>query len=174
MVFALLLEEALKKIIDLTDKEFLINKIYFNQTSFIYRPMWIYNKNRKIFDVAIIMFALNIYKVMQMKVFTLMNCRIFFWSNNHKNKLSQILNYSFKYTICDYIGFNDTKNSFDKKIEVIIFDDEPQRSWYKTSYIKYDDHWNEEDCLNYLKDLIGFFKKEIKVGIKLKKFNIQK
>ncbi len=171
----LLFEEALKKkIIDLTDKEFLPNKIYFNQTSFIYRPMWTYNKNRKIFDVAIIMFGLNIYKSdANESFFTLMNWpEYFLWSNNHKNKLSQILNYSFKYTICDYIGFNDTKNSFDKKIEVIIFDDEPFRSWYKTSYIKYDDHWNEEDCLNYLKDLIEVFsKKEIKVGIKLKKFN---
>ncbi len=175
---SLLFEEALKKkIIDLTDKDYLPEKIYFNQTSFIYRPMWSYNKNQIKFETAMIMFGLNIYKNNVNEIFfKLMNWpEYFLWSINHKNKLSQILDTPFKYKICDYIGFNDTKDFLKKEIDVIIFDDEPFRNWYNTSYLKYEDHWNEENCLNYLKDLIEVFsKKNLKIAIKLKKFNIKK
>jgi polysaccharide biosynthesis PFTS motif protein len=58
---------------------------------------------------------------------------------------------------------------------VIIFDDEPFRNWYSTSYLKYEDHWNEENCFDYLSDLIEVFsKKNFKIAIKLKKFNTKK
>ena len=175
---SLLFEEALKKkIIDLTDKDYLPHKIYFNQTSFIYRPMWAYNRKETKFEIAMIMFGLNIYKNNVNQIFfKLMNWpEYFLWSINHKNILSQILNFPFKYKICDYIGFNDTKDFLDKKIDVIIFDDEPFRNWYSTSYLKYDDHWNEKNCLDYLKDLIEVFsKKNLKIAIKLKKFNTKK
>lgn len=175
---SLLFEESLKKLlIEYKTENYLSKKIYFNQTSFIYRPMWTYVNVTKKFDIAMIMFGSNIYKnEINEKFYKLMNWPEYFvWSENFQNKLIETLDYKFRSTICDYIGFNDTNKILKDEIDVIIFDDEPFREWYGTSLTRYEDHLTEKISLDFLYDINDVFcDKNFKIAIKLKKFNTKK
>ena len=174
---SILFEEKLKKIlIENMQIDKLPNKIYFNLTSFMYRPIWTYFKYEKKFDTAMIIFSDPYYNENTDDYFKLMSWPEYFvQSINTKKKLQNLLNYQFNSIICDYIGFNDTINEFNKKIDIIIFDDEPFREWHSVNLLRSEDHWNEKACLRYLNDLGDVFRgKNFNIAIKLKKKNLKK
>ena len=149
-------------------------KIYFNQTSFIYRPLWTYLDKKKEFDISMILFGANIYEKSSAEVFfsTMTWPHYFVWSKNWEKKLKKTLYFNFKVTVCDYIGFNDTKKKISEKFDVLIFDDEPFRDWYHSCLLRNNDHWNTLSCIKYINDLKKVFKeKNLVVALKLKKFN---
>jgi polysaccharide biosynthesis PFTS motif protein len=173
-----LLEEKIRQIlINLANKKNLPSKIYFNQTSFIYRPMWTYENYKKKFEISMILYSSNYYDSEFYNFFLeLMNWPEYFVSSrNYKSKLEQILNYKFNTVICDYIGWNDTDKILKKKFDITIFDDEPFRIWYQTTFLVFDDHRTEAMCTKFITDLLNTLKnKNLKISIKLKKNNLNK
>jgi polysaccharide biosynthesis PFTS motif protein len=172
---SILFEEKLKQsLIKLKNNNDLPKKIYFNQTSFIYRPLWTYLDKKKKFNVSMILFGANIYEESSAEVFfsTMTWPHYFVWSKNWEEKLKKILYFNFNVTVCDYIGFNDTKKKITEKFDVMIFDDEPFRDWYQSYLLRNNDHWNTPSCIKYINDLKKIFEeKNLVVAFKSKKFN---
>ncbi len=164
----------------LQNKENIASEYYFNNSNYIFRPMWTYEAE-KTSKIIMAFYSTNLREINLKNMEKILPHyyirestwpNYYLWDKYDNDYFKKTLINKTNFEIKGYIPFTNGKNFITKKSTkfLSVFDIQPTRDiFYKTIVDRYDDYYKVDNIINFLNDILTLIKFDLEINIKRKR-----